>query len=199
MLLMKNIILKPCKLNILWRIRNWWCKISTSRPMFPCHAVHWKKIFLSPQALELTAVNECILLDNIEIFEKNGFDFIIDQDGLFFFSNFKGFCLCVHWCLTLFLLYVISSTYETSKTCCQANQPQLGVWKRGYWWIAVHASGRDSRREAWTLLLYPKLYGNECLIYCELRTLPTPCAVRHVCERCLLRERAANQSWLAQH
>ena len=33
--------------------------------------------------LELTAVNESILIDNLEIFKKNGFDFIIDEDGEF--------------------------------------------------------------------------------------------------------------------
>ena len=32
-----------------------------------------------PQRLELTATNECILIDNLEIFRKNGFDFDIDE------------------------------------------------------------------------------------------------------------------------
>lgn len=32
-------------------------------------------------ALELTAVNESILLDNINIFKKNGFDFQINEEG----------------------------------------------------------------------------------------------------------------------
>ena len=35
-----------------------------------------------PQSLELTAVNELILMDNIEIFKKNGFEFIINEDGM---------------------------------------------------------------------------------------------------------------------
>lgn len=34
-----------------------------------------------PQKLELTAANEAILMDNIEIFQKNGFDFEIDQNA----------------------------------------------------------------------------------------------------------------------
>jgi hypothetical protein len=34
-----------------------------------------------PQKLELTAVNESILIENEEIFNKNGFDFIIDEKG----------------------------------------------------------------------------------------------------------------------
>ncbi|XP_045596579.2 mismatch repair endonuclease PMS2 isoform X1 [Procambarus clarkii] len=33
-----------------------------------------------PQTLELTAVNESILLDNIEIFKKNGFEFKVEED-----------------------------------------------------------------------------------------------------------------------
>ena len=34
-----------------------------------------------PQKLELTAANEAILMDNVEIFQKNGFDFEIDQNA----------------------------------------------------------------------------------------------------------------------
>lgn len=33
----------------------------------------------SPQQLELTGVNEQILMDNLEIFKKNGFTFKIDE------------------------------------------------------------------------------------------------------------------------
>ena len=36
---------------------------------------------IRPQNLELTAMNEAILLDNLEVFEKNGFDFLIDEKG----------------------------------------------------------------------------------------------------------------------
>ena len=34
-----------------------------------------------PQKLELTAANESILMDNVEIFQKNGFDFEIDDNA----------------------------------------------------------------------------------------------------------------------
>nr|CAD7428416.1 unnamed protein product [Timema monikensis] len=34
-----------------------------------------------PQKLELTAVNEGILIENVEIFHNNGFDFLIDKEG----------------------------------------------------------------------------------------------------------------------
>ncbi|XP_056392008.1 mismatch repair endonuclease PMS2 [Hyla sarda] len=36
---------------------------------------------IMPQKLNLTVVNETILMDNIEIFKKNGFDFIFDEDA----------------------------------------------------------------------------------------------------------------------
>ena len=32
--------------------------------------------------LELTAVNEMILRDNLDIFRKNGFEFIFDDEGM---------------------------------------------------------------------------------------------------------------------
>lgn len=35
-----------------------------------------------PQVLELTAVNESVLLDNMEIFKKNGFEFRVDENKL---------------------------------------------------------------------------------------------------------------------
>lgn len=36
---------------------------------------------IMPQKLNLTAVNEIVLMDNIEIFKKNGFDFIFDEEA----------------------------------------------------------------------------------------------------------------------
>ncbi|XP_048723235.2 mismatch repair endonuclease PMS2 isoform X2 [Caretta caretta] len=36
---------------------------------------------IRPQNLNLTAVNETILIENLEIFRKNGFDFVIDEDA----------------------------------------------------------------------------------------------------------------------
>lgn len=35
----------------------------------------------SPQKLHLTAVSENVLIENIEIFRKNGFEFLVDEDG----------------------------------------------------------------------------------------------------------------------
>lgn len=37
-----------------------------------------------PQQLELTAVNEIILMENINVFQMNGFDFQFQQDGKFY-------------------------------------------------------------------------------------------------------------------
>ncbi|XP_072168413.1 mismatch repair endonuclease PMS2-like [Diadema setosum] len=45
------------------------------------HTVLQGQKLIQPLQLELTAVNESILMDNLDIFKKNGFDFIIDEDG----------------------------------------------------------------------------------------------------------------------
>ena len=36
---------------------------------------------LRPIALELTAVNETVLMENLRVFEMNGFRFLIQSDG----------------------------------------------------------------------------------------------------------------------
>ncbi|XP_032182950.1 mismatch repair endonuclease PMS2 [Mustela erminea] len=36
---------------------------------------------IAPQTLNLTAVNEAVLIENLEIFRKNGFDFVIDEEA----------------------------------------------------------------------------------------------------------------------
>ncbi|XP_020655264.3 mismatch repair endonuclease PMS2 [Pogona vitticeps] len=36
---------------------------------------------ISPQSLNLTALSESILMENLEIFRKNGFDFVIDEEA----------------------------------------------------------------------------------------------------------------------
>ncbi|CAK6446377.1 unnamed protein product [Pipistrellus nathusii] len=36
---------------------------------------------IRPQTLNLTAVNEAVLMENLEIFRKNGFDFVIDESA----------------------------------------------------------------------------------------------------------------------
>ena len=41
-------------------------------------------LFFRPQTLELTAMNESMLIDNLEIFQRNGFEFTVDEEGLFF-------------------------------------------------------------------------------------------------------------------
>ena len=38
--------------------------------------------YIVPQKLELTTANEAILMDNVEIFQKKGFDFEIDRNVL---------------------------------------------------------------------------------------------------------------------
>ena len=39
-------------------------------------------VVVRPLSLELTAVNEDIVTDNIEVFRKNGFEFSIDKEGI---------------------------------------------------------------------------------------------------------------------
>lgn len=62
----------------------------------------------SPQKLHLTAVSENTLMENIEIFQKNGFEFLIDEDGitlrsllLFIFTPSHLFLDCVITCSLL--------------------------------------------------------------------------------------------------
>ena len=40
---------------------------------------------IRPMKLELTAVNEMILRDNLDIFRKNGFEFIFEDEGMVWF------------------------------------------------------------------------------------------------------------------
>ncbi|XP_039735717.1 mismatch repair endonuclease PMS2 isoform X2 [Pteropus medius] len=49
--------------------------------MLQQHTVLQGQRLIAPQILNLTAVNEAILIENLEIFRKNGFDFIIDESA----------------------------------------------------------------------------------------------------------------------
>ncbi|XP_006889823.1 PREDICTED: mismatch repair endonuclease PMS2 [Elephantulus edwardii] len=49
--------------------------------MLQQHTVLQGQRLIAPQTLNLTAVNEAVLIENLEIFRKNGFDFIIDEDA----------------------------------------------------------------------------------------------------------------------
>ena len=44
----------------------------------------WLFLYVSfrPQKLHLPAVSENVLMENVDIFQKNGFDFLIDEDGM---------------------------------------------------------------------------------------------------------------------
>ena len=62
------------------------------------------QLMVTPQPLELTAVNENILMDNLDVFLKNGFKFQIDKVGRIYYnvccrgeyyideSQFANFC-----------------------------------------------------------------------------------------------------------
>ncbi|XP_016530312.1 mismatch repair endonuclease PMS2 isoform X2 [Poecilia formosa] len=49
--------------------------------MLQQHTVLQGQRLIVPQKLHLTAVSENVLLENVEIFQKNGFEFLIDEDG----------------------------------------------------------------------------------------------------------------------
>ncbi|XP_028383904.1 mismatch repair endonuclease PMS2 [Phyllostomus discolor] len=49
--------------------------------MLQQHTVLQGQRLLAPQSLNLTAVTEAVLLENLEIFRKNGFDFVIDESA----------------------------------------------------------------------------------------------------------------------
>ncbi|KAM4820672.1 mismatch repair endonuclease PMS2 [Thomomys bottae] len=49
--------------------------------MLQRHTVLQAQRLIAPQALNLTAVNEAVLIENLEIFRKNGFDFVIDENA----------------------------------------------------------------------------------------------------------------------
>ncbi|XP_038064303.1 mismatch repair endonuclease PMS2-like isoform X2 [Patiria miniata] len=50
--------------------------------MLQRHTVLQGQRLIQPMPLELTAVSESILIDNLEIFKKNGFDFSIDMEAM---------------------------------------------------------------------------------------------------------------------
>lgn len=64
--------------------------------------IWFESLFFRPQILNLTAVNEAILIENLEIFRKNGFDFIIDESGKLLLTTIElcpfraGDHLCSH-------------------------------------------------------------------------------------------------------
>lgn len=49
--------------------------------MLQRHTVIQSQKLIHPQSLELTSSNEIILMESIEVFRKNGFDFIVDEQG----------------------------------------------------------------------------------------------------------------------
>ncbi|NXS67927.1 PMS2 endonuclease, partial [Pandion haliaetus] len=49
--------------------------------MLQQHTVLQGQKLIVPQNLNLTAVNETVLIENVEIFRKNGFDFVIDENA----------------------------------------------------------------------------------------------------------------------
>ena len=42
---------------------------------------YWSLFPNSPKPLNLTAANESLLIDNMDLFRSNGFEFVINKDG----------------------------------------------------------------------------------------------------------------------
>ncbi|XP_021110395.1 mismatch repair endonuclease PMS2 isoform X2 [Heterocephalus glaber] len=49
--------------------------------MLQQHTALQAQKLIAPQTLNLTAINEAVLIENLEIFRKNGFDFVIDESA----------------------------------------------------------------------------------------------------------------------
>lgn len=76
----------------------------------------------SPQKLHLTAVSENILMENIDIFRKNGFEFQVNEDGmeaschsLLSFSCSTGRCVCVQVLKSLLFVVNVAQVMERVK------------------------------------------------------------------------------------
>lgn len=72
----------------------------------------------SPQKLHLTAVSENVLIENIEIFRKNGFEFLVDEDGM----NINGLILSL--VQSCFIPILMITNTETA----------LLLWLQLRWW-----------------------------------------------------------------
>lgn len=79
-----------------------------------------------PIELELPSINECIVIDNLEIFQKNGFDFEIDLNG----KGFGTLCtiLQTNFNCSFHLFYFIA---EPTKRVRLAKIPYSKNWEFG--------------------------------------------------------------------
>lgn len=85
--------------------------------------------FYRPQQLELTAVNEIVLMENINVFQMNGFDFQFQQDGKFYFYFFET---CSQ--LSLFKYMIYTTLYylaEPTKKVKLTMIPMSNNWSFG--------------------------------------------------------------------
>lgn len=86
--------------------------------------------FFSPKPLDLTAANENILIDNLEIFTKNGFSFNIDENGneIIDFKNI--------YCIKLYF----SGTKKKNRPNGNSYEQKLSVRERRYRRIVIYVA-----------------------------------------------------------
>lgn len=92
---MKSFTTKLC-IKYFWVVSEICLKCST----LCIYATPAFSLSFRPQNLNLTAVNETVLIENLEIFRKNGFDFAINENGefgpeLLEVKEFKGLLLLI--------------------------------------------------------------------------------------------------------
>ena len=78
--------------------------------------------FTSPKQLNLTSANESLLMDSMDIFRSNGFEFIINKDGSLY-STILIFCETLNLILPL-----NRGSDETSPPQCRSYEWQLAAW-----------------------------------------------------------------------
>jgi len=94
------------------------CKIMKVRSII-------SRIF-SPQDLNLTAINECILVSNIDVLRKNGFEFLVDPAGQFQTQKFMYSYTLFHPPLK-FNAHVSSGNHEKGQTDINSGQSELAI------------------------------------------------------------------------
>jgi len=90
-------------------------------------------MYSRPVNMHLTAVNESILLDNIEIFRKNGFDFLVDLNGKSLDFYYIMYQLIQFMCLwsrdgevrERFLSYLLWTVDLSDKLVNQMSEPAV--------------------------------------------------------------------------
>ncbi len=100
-------------------------------------------LICSPQSLHLPAISETVLMENLEIFRKNGFDFLIDEDGelstIVVFQNSTIQYGTLSPRLTWDGVGFFSSGYAEGKAGVVTYKQELDLWPKWHWRTYLHA------------------------------------------------------------